>query len=78
MRQRFSSPGVTRSLSGAFEPHFNHSVGREVGSMRELRSAFHELSDRASARTGLHHDFKPLDPREVASHREDFGVSKER
>lgn len=53
--------------------HFNTAVGHEVGSERALRNELRVLSDQASARTGIPHNFVPVDPRD----KETLGVTEE-
>lgn len=57
MRRDYSSIAVSKS----FKPHFNHSVGKYVRNNAEFRSELSRASDRASERTGIDHNYKPID-----------------
>lgn len=63
-RRVFTAPSVHRGAL-AWEPHLNASVGRVVHTRSEFRSELSRASDEASERTGMVHDFQPIDPREV-------------
>jgi len=41
--------------------HFNDSVGEEVSSMAGFKDALKRKSDAVTARTGIPHDFQPID-----------------
>ena len=56
-RRRFGFRPAKSSFTGGFNP----SVGRYVGSMGELRSAFAAESERQSLETGLDVDIQPID-----------------
>lgn len=61
------------SIAKSFQPHFNPSVGRYVTSRSDLNDAFKVISDDASTRTGIYHNFKPYD---VQDH-EAFGLTSD-
>lgn len=42
--------------------HFNQSVGKEIGSMRQFRDELKRKGDAEYARTGIETDYQPLDP----------------
>lgn len=45
----------------AFQPHYNVSVGRYVNSQREFNEALKDKSDEATERTGIYHNYVPVD-----------------
>lgn len=53
--------------------HYNQSAGTYVSSERQLRDAFKAQSEAATIRTGLEHNFVPVDPRD----KERLGVTSE-
>jgi predicted nucleic acid-binding Zn ribbon protein len=55
------------------EGHWNQSVGRYVSGDREFRDELRRASDAATERTGIPHDYKPIDPRDT----EALGVTGE-
>ncbi len=60
----------------SFPEHFNHSVGEYVNSKREFYDGLKRQSEIASIRTGVTHDFQPIDPsdmRDASAH----GVTEE-
>lgn len=63
-KRDYSSTHISTAI---FHGHFNHSVGRYVSSDADFRSALSEASDKESARTGVDHSYKPIDPRELKS-----------
>lgn len=48
-----------------FEPHFNESQGAWVNSFREVKDNAKRASDLATARTGVAHNFVPMDINEM-------------
>lgn len=65
-QQRVFHPPV---VFKGFEPHFNASVGRYVSSEREFRAELSRASEAMSQRTGMDHNYVPLegpDAREAA------------
>lgn len=54
-------------------PHFNHSVGRYVSNETKFSDALKEKAEEATAKTGIPHDYKPVDIRD----RETLGVTEE-
>ena len=57
----------------SIEPHYNSSVGAYVTSMSDLSDRMKIASDAATERTGIPHDFRPVDPRDT----EKLGVTEE-
>lgn len=55
------------------EGHFNHSVGRYVSGDKDFKDALRQASDDASERTGIPHNFQPIDMRDT----ERLGVTGE-
>jgi hypothetical protein len=55
-----SSPSFHRGFSEGFNP----STGSYVSSSAQFRSELSAASDAASLRTGIPHNFQPLDPRD--------------
>lgn len=53
--------------------HYNSAVGHEVSSERALKSELKQMGDDLSARTGIPHNFVPVDPRD----KETLGVTDE-
>lgn len=53
------------SVLTAFQPHFNHSVGKYVRSMREFKDALNQGSDEMSNRLGHEHRYVPLESGEA-------------
>jgi len=45
--------------------HFNPTVGGYVHGKRDLTEQLHIASEQATARTGIPHDFKPIDMRDT-------------
>lgn len=41
--------------------HWNHAVNRPISSMAQFRSELARQSDEATQRTGIPHDFQPVD-----------------
>ncbi len=66
-RRRWGFNRQTSSFSGGFNP----AVGRHVGSMGELRSAFSKMSEEQSEFTGNVVDIQPVDLRD----REAVGIT---
>lgn len=60
MRRDFHSVSVLP----AFQGHFNHSVGAYVSSMREFKDHLKRGSEAQSLRTGVDHNYVPVDPGE--------------
>lgn len=46
--------------------HFNQSAGTYVSNDRELKDAFKAQSEAATERTGIEHNFVPVDPQDTA------------
>jgi hypothetical protein len=61
------------SIKTPMPDHFNRSAGEYVSSERALRDAFKRQSEAASVRTGIEHNFVPLD----ASDAKAAGVTSE-
>lgn len=65
----------TFSVGEIFEPHFNHTVGGEVISKRDMAEKLKIEGEARYARTGIPHDYKLID---AAEHKpEDLGVTDE-
>ena len=52
--------------SGSMSEHFNHSLGEFVTNRRAFYDGLKRQSEAVSARTGIEHDFQPLDPSDLA------------
>lgn len=61
MRRDYS----TVSFSRSFQPHFNHSVGKFVNNKREFSDELKRASESASLRTGIDHNYKPIEMNEA-------------
>lgn len=57
----------------SFQPHYNISVGKWVNSEREFKDALKVASANATLRTGIEHNFVPVDARD----REAVGATDE-
>lgn len=55
----FSRPRIQHSRD--CDPHFNQTLGREVGTRREFVSELHRKSDEMSERLGTEHRYEPID-----------------
>jgi hypothetical protein len=55
------------------QEHWNHSVGQPIRTMRQFRDALARKSDEMTERTGVPHDYQPVD----LSDREALGVTDE-
>lgn len=55
-----SSPSFHRG----FQSGYNPSVGQFVSNSGEFQSSLSRASDEATARTGIPHNFQPIDPRD--------------
>ena len=53
----FSTPAMMHE-------HYNPALGRTVSSRREMREAAKMASERATERTGIFHDYQPVDLRD--------------
>lgn len=62
-----------RANPSPFREHFNMAVGEHVHSRRQFADKLKAASDRQSARTGLAHNYVPIDLRD----REACGVTDE-
>lgn len=59
----------------AFQPHFNHAVGQYVRTKAEFSDALKVLSDKQTARTGIPHNYVPVDQSEsIAFGADDQGM----
>lgn len=61
------------NLKHSMPEHFNHSVGKHVTNESKLRDEFKRLSDAATERTGIPHNYVPVDPMD----KETLGVTDE-
>lgn len=61
MRRDYSSISVIKP----FTPHYNHSVGKYVRTAGEFKSELTRASDAHSERTGIDHDFRPIEMNEA-------------
>lgn len=68
---------IRRVFSFSIKPttpdHYNRSVGQYVTGDRQLRDAMKQQSDIATERTGIEHNFVPIDSRD----KEALGVTSE-
>lgn len=60
LRRIYTVPPIRHALEG----HFNIAAGQYVSGKRELEDAFKRKSDEATARTGIPHQFAPIDYRD--------------
>jgi hypothetical protein len=51
--------------SRAFPEHFNNSVGEFVSNKHQFYDGLKRQSEVQSARTGIEHDFQPVDPTDM-------------
>lgn len=61
------------SFKRPMQPHFNTAVGRDVAGERDLKNEFRRMSDAAEERTGIPHNYQPVDPRD----KDTLGVTDE-
>lgn len=61
------------SIKTSMPEHYNHSAGEYVSNERQLRDSFKRQSAMASERTGIEHNFVPVDPQD----RKKLGVTAE-
>lgn len=58
--------GLRRKYTVSFAPvmqsHFNSTVGKPISDMNQFRDELKRSSDAATERTGIVHDFQPIDP----------------
>lgn len=52
--------------SNSMPEHFNHSLGEYVSNRRQFYDGLKRASEEASVRTGIEHNFQPLDPSDLA------------
>jgi hypothetical protein len=62
------------SLGTPFAEHYNPSTGKRVRTRSGFASELSRQSDEASERTGIEHNYVPVDPRESPS---SLGVTEE-
>lgn len=55
------------SIIRGMDGHYNPSVGTYVSSDAQFRSELSRASDAATERTGIAHNFQPIDPRDKAA-----------
>jgi hypothetical protein len=55
----------------AFQPHFNQTLGHHVNNAAEFKDGLKRASEEATLKTGMEHDFQPVD---LADH-QTFGIS---
>ena len=53
--------------------HYNQALGKEVSSQRQVKEGLKIASEEATERTGIDHDFQPVDLRD----KEGLGVTEE-
>lgn len=61
LHRHYSNPPSTPAL---FQPHYNPSVGAYVSSPRDLSDKLKAASEQQSIRTGITHDYRPVDLRD--------------
>lgn len=71
---RVFSFGIQRTTT--INSHFNHSLGRVISSERHLRDELARASEAATERTGVNHNYQPLDYRDPST-RETLGITDE-
>lgn len=59
------------NIQSSFQPHYNPAVGSYVTSRSDFNDRLKVISEEASIKTGIHHDFKPHD----AQDHEAFGLT---
>jgi hypothetical protein len=47
--------------------HWNASVGKPISSMKQFKDELRRASDEKTERTGIVHDFVPVDPKEMSA-----------
>lgn len=62
MQRLWSAPAVHR-----FVEHFSQATGQEVGSQRQFREQLKRASEEATIRTGIPHNYVPVDLRDKAA-----------
>lgn len=55
----------TVSVATGWMPHYNHSVGRYVRTRGEFLDALRSASEKQSERTGVEHNYQPVELGEV-------------
>lgn len=60
LRRKFSV-----NVASTFKPHFNNAVGQYVRNEQEFRDALKRGSEQQSERTGMEHNYTPIDPRDM-------------
>lgn len=69
LRRQVSSFGIISGVDG----HYNHSLGRYVTGMRDFKSGLARKSDQMTERTGIPHNYEPIDHMEKKA----LGVTEE-
>lgn len=59
--------------TASFQPHYNIALGRWVNTHNEFRDGLQAKSDEMSARTGIDHNYVPIDMADSAA----FGATDE-
>lgn len=60
-------------MASIMHEHMNQSLGRPVSSMRQFKDGLKQKSEEATARTGVEHNFQPVD----ITDRKSLGVTDE-
>ncbi len=61
------------AIKTPMQAHFNHTVGNYVTNDADFRSKLRQASDELSAKSGIEHDFQPVDGADRAA----LGVTEE-
>ena len=77
LKRYFGSVQLPRN-GGAFQPHFNHSVGKYVSSARDFTDQLKRAGDEQSERTGITHSYVPVMPGDVPQPKESTEVFETR
>jgi putative FmdB family regulatory protein len=65
------------SITPGFKEHWNQAVGQYVSNTTQFTDSLKRQSDEMSVRTGMLHDYEPIDPGDLRSDPEAFGVTPE-
>lgn len=63
---------------GAFQPHFNNSIGMQVNSMRDFTDGLKQRSEENSLRTGVDHSYAPILPGDMPAPTRDTDILETR
>lgn len=55
------------ALKPIMHEHFNHTVGKPISDMKQMRSELDRASDEATRQTGIEHRFRPVEYGDAAA-----------